>query len=129
MKRETQHLRGRRKPYVRRHYETDSRGRISGPLEIARYVAHEMFAWPGGYALALILSDGAALCPSCIVENWREIRADVADDAGIPRIGAGGYTGWHPAGMMHEGETDETVSCDHCGREILNPPEGTGGGE
>lgn len=34
------------------------------------------YAWPGGYPLSIIFSDGFAICPDCARKNWREIVAD-----------------------------------------------------
>jgi hypothetical protein len=30
----------------------------------------QKYAWPGGYPLSAITSDGAALCMECVRENW-----------------------------------------------------------
>lgn len=76
------------------------------------FVARERFAWPGGYALFLIMTDGAALCADCVRENFRSIAREA-------RVAHG--TGWKPAGWSHVGETDSLTACEHCGRIIFDP--------
>ena len=31
------------------------------------------YAWPGGYELAYIATDGALLCNDCVKSNWAEV--------------------------------------------------------
>ncbi len=78
----------------------------------AKFVARERHAWPGGYALGLVMGDGEMLCPECVRENWREVvQAHLwADDGGDPC--------WVPLGITHTGETDDDLFCAHCERRI-----------
>ena len=40
-------------------------------LRRVRAMARERYAWPGGYALALVTTDGGILCPDCVrAEYW-----------------------------------------------------------
>lgn len=73
-----------------------------------------LFAWPGGYAGAFLLSDGELLCPECAKENARQI---------IAAIRARDSSGWRAVGVTWEHETDETETCAHCARELLNARE------
>lgn len=75
------------------------------PMGAARLVRRERYAWPGGYALALVLDDGAQLCPDCVAKEW-----DLICSAHRHKS----RDGWRPAGYaVHEApETDE--HCDHC---------------
>lgn len=79
------------------------------PMGAARYVRMERYAWPGGYATALLTSDGGLLCPDCVASEWPQIaysnRHKLRD-------------GWRPAGIISESETDDSAVCDHCGRVI-----------
>ena len=76
----------------------------------AKLVARDRYAWPGGYAMALITSDGGELCPDCVRAEFRQIIwSHLTNETG---------SGWHPAGITHDGETDDDLICDHCGREI-----------
>ena len=79
----------------------------------AKFVAREKYAWPGGYALALVMADGEMLCPGCIRTSWREIvQAHLwADNRGDPA--------WTPIGVMHSGESDEELQCAHCSNAII----------
>ena len=84
------------------------------PMAAARMVRRDRYAWPGGYAMMLLTVDGGALCPDCTRANWHEICSAnySADDSG-----------WHPAGIISECETDGTVTCDHCNVDTINPQE------
>lgn len=75
----------------------------------ARYVRRERYAWPGGYALALIMADGGALCPDCVEANFSQI--SYSHRHGI-------RDGWKPLGVECEANVDGACTCDHCGREI-----------
>lgn len=51
------------------------------PMGAARFVRRERYAWPGGYELALIMSDGALLCADCVRENFCNISATACRSA------------------------------------------------
>lgn len=63
-------------------------------------------AWPGGYPLSLITSDGACLCPECGRKDWRLIC-----EATIKPAWSG--TGWGIVAVeiLWEGGNH----CDQCG--------------
>lgn len=66
------------------------------------------YAWPGGYALVVILADGEALHPDCARNNW----ADIA------RSTLGQYhNGWAAAGVDIHFEGPD-LYCAHCGDPI-----------
>lgn len=48
--------------------------RTDHPMGAARYVRRERYAWPGGYALALIMDDACA-CDHCGREVWSKDHA------------------------------------------------------
>lgn len=83
--------------------------RTDHPMGAARYVRRERYAWPGGYALALVTTDGATLCPDCVASEFPQI-------AHAHR--AGTNDGWRPAGIACAADSDDECVCDHCGREI-----------
>lgn len=62
-------------------------------------------AWPGGYTRVLIMSDGGTLCRACALENVEEIRGSTGGD------------GWCAFGVDCL-EGGDTVTCDHCYREV-----------
>ena len=84
------------------------------PIDQARQVARDKYAWPGGYQLAVVTTDGGILCPECVRAEWFNIadsdRREIDD-------------GWRPMGadIVHEGE--ETQYCDHCNRQLNNEEE------
>ena len=78
-------------------------------LQAAKKVAREKYAWPGGYALFCVTSDGACLCPACVRAEWRSVCYET-----MHRLSGG----WQIAGADHAGNSDETETCDHCGEEI-----------
>ena len=67
------------------------------------------YAWPGGYPVYLVTSDGAALCPDCVRSEVRLI-VDAArtDDRSC---------GWYPMGADINYE-DPDLYCDHCSQRI-----------
>lgn len=63
------------------------------------------YAWPGGYPLSAITTDGAALCMECVRKNWR----NVAQETLHPSWSCG----WGVAAVdiLWEGGN----CCDNCG--------------
>lgn len=59
------------------------------------------YAWPGGYPICYVDSDGFALCPDCTNEIWTRFH----------------YVWEMPTEYFihYEGQP---VSCEYCGREI-----------
>ena len=66
------------------------------------------YAWPGGYPLYLICSDGAALCFKCAKKETRNIFESIANKS---------RDGWRVVGcdINHE---DNDLTCDHCSKDI-----------
>ena len=66
------------------------------------------YAWPGGYSVLAIMSDGDVLCPDCVRENLRIIAESTAGDF---------RDGWaFAAADVHwEGPSE---FCAHCGKEL-----------
>ena len=85
----------------------------SRPMAAARMVRRDRYAWPGGYAMMLVTTDGGALCPACVAANFSQI----SDSNRTNWRGSG----WHPSGIILECETDGTVTCDNCNTETINP--------
>lgn len=82
---------------------------IAGRLAAAKHVARNAYAWPGGYPLALIMSDGECLCPDCIKSEWRNIVDSTLRDT---------PDGWRAAGVFCTADTDDSVTCAHCGADL-----------
>lgn len=66
-------------------------------------VARHKFAWPGGYAMVLVMADGAVLCADCVRENAALIARSTRD----PKS----RTGWEASGVS-------TVECCEPGDEF-----------
>ena len=72
------------------------------------------YAWPGGYPLLYLFTDGGVICPACANENIEEI--DAAIRAGnLPH--SSGCGGWAICGVEPHYEGEPEI-CDHCGCEI-----------
>lgn len=66
------------------------------------------YAWPGGYPVYYITTDGLAICPACAEANKNEIiRAIVNRDD----------NGWCATGYDVNWE-DDHLYCDHCSKRI-----------
>ncbi len=83
------------------------------PAEILRSVRHfarEKYAWPGGYPMILIMSDGEVLCADCARNEYRLIsQATRANDRG----------GWAAAAVDIHWEGPPEY-CAHCNVGILS---------
>lgn len=66
------------------------------------------YAWPGGYPLFFVLSDGAALCFKCAKKEWREIVTEHLNPT---------QSGWGVVSCEVNWE-DESCHCDHCWEKI-----------
>ena len=68
----------------------------------------EPYAWPGGYPIYTVMSDGELLCPECARENFRQIVADTN-----ARYGGS----WRAAGadIKYEGPDEQ---CAHCSKPL-----------
>lgn len=68
----------------------------------------EPYAWPGGYPLYIVMSDGAALCTDCAKKELGLIAAATSQ---------GYQDGWKAEGVDINWE-DTELYCDHCGNHI-----------
>jgi hypothetical protein len=67
------------------------------------------YAWPGGYPIYFVTSDGAALSFGAVRAEWRNVvDAHLRNDKGC---------GWHIAGADINWE-DSDLYCDHTGERI-----------
>jgi len=88
-----------------RHYrEIDNMHQLKACLRAGEY------AWPGGYACFFITNDGVALSFEAVMDNYEEICHDM--------IHEWKDTGWYIAAMECIANCDESVFCDHTGKEI-----------
>jgi hypothetical protein len=77
----------------------------SSSLRLADQLVDSPYAWPGGYPLFAITSDGAALCRHCCKAERASIGTTTGGD------------GWHIVALeINWG--DDCLFCDHCGSRI-----------
>lgn len=77
-----------------------------------RQIIRDKYAWPGGYALYGVTSDGAALCCDCMRAEYRLIacarKYNLRD-------------GWRVDAVSNTSECDEFLACDQCGEVLFDP--------
>lgn len=78
-------------------------------LQQIKRAIRDKYAWPGGYPMYLIMSDGGCLCMECARKEWRLICRAMM----FPHYGGG----WTAEGAEINWEDNE-LRCDHCGTEI-----------
>jgi hypothetical protein len=77
-------------------------------LADVKQAIRQPYAWPGGYPLFVVMSDGEALSIAAAKEQWREIvRATLQRDR----------SGWQAAGVDINWE-DAKLYCAHTGQRI-----------
>ncbi len=66
------------------------------------------FAWPGGYPMFYVFTDGGVICPACLNANIDQI-----DEANRGGRCCNSHGGWavDACGVNWE---DECMYCDHC---------------
>jgi hypothetical protein len=81
-------------------------------LDAVRYAARNRYAWPGGYPLVVVMSDGECLCTSCTRKQWRQIVRNT-----LSSIRKGADVSWIAAGADVNWENPD-LYCAHCGDRI-----------
>lgn len=76
------------------------------PEQLAREIIACPFSWPGGYERWAVTDDGGLLCRTCCEEELPTIIESYPGD------------GWHIVGTMAACDTDEALTCDHCGTDL-----------
>ena len=66
------------------------------------------YAWPGGYPLFAITTDGGCLCHKCVKDNYRIIRESQRDDS---------RDGWQVDAVDVNWESTD-LYCDNCDQAI-----------
>jgi hypothetical protein len=78
---------------------------VSTVSDFRRAVRFGPYAWPGGYDIFAITSDGGVLCAKCMNAERRLI---------IDSIATKRNDGWQVAAIGTTADTDDEVRCDHC---------------
>lgn len=75
----------------------------------------DVYAWPGGYELVAITSDGALLCMNCCKENFSSI---------VDNMKNGHNTGWRIDAITYEAVSPDCApeethcNCAQCNKEF-----------
>lgn len=73
-------------------------------LREVKRVIREPYAFPGGYAVRLMMHDSEVLCATCTRDNFKAIvRSTLADDR----------DGWQASGAFVHWE-GQPIACAHC---------------
>lgn len=76
------------------------------PMGAARLVRRDVYAWPGGYEMALVTTDAALLCHTCVEGNFASVSWEHRNETN---------GGWRPAGYTLIEEPGDAY-CDHCSK-------------
>ncbi len=98
---------------VRAIYQGAQSCTIGNTLEL-RAALRQPYAWPGGYELFAITSDGGCLCFDCVRAAYRSVSYSMR---------AGINDGWRVMAIEGAGNCDGPIDCEHCGREIVGAGE------
>lgn len=82
---------------------------VVGTVQVRAALRSGGFAWPGGYALFFITSDGAVLSFQAVKENLRQVLDSVLHNS---------RDGWRVVGIDSTETAEEPVTCDHTGKPI-----------
>jgi len=81
---------------------------IKEKMKHIKYAIRRKYAWPGGYPLYLVMSDGEGMCIDCGRSNYRLIARETVD---------GTRGGWRAAAAAINWE-DTNLICCHCNKRI-----------
>ena len=71
--------------------------------------AKDYFAWPGGYEIFVITTDGGVICYKCVRENYRLMLESLRDDM---------RDGWQIEVIDTAESCEGSTLCDNCYREL-----------
>ena len=81
---------------------------IKKVLADVKRAAREKYAWPGGYPLFIVMTDGEALCVTCARKEYKLIAASTR---------SGSRDGWEAGGVDINYE-DSELFCANCNNQI-----------
>lgn len=74
------------------------------------------YAWPGGYQMAFITSDGALLCFACVKEELYNVTHSIRNNCDDSwRVTA--------CDIVHDYESETGEHCAHCNKQLAEPTE------
>ena len=83
-------------------------GNIGNVSQLKATLRNGAYAWPGGYPLFFITSDGAPLCFDCARSEFRSVAESIRDELS---------DGWRIVACDINYE-DDSCFCDHCNEKI-----------
>jgi hypothetical protein len=83
---------------------------ITNTIQV-RAAIRAKFAWPGGYELFFITSDGGCLCMDCARKEYRQISWSIRNNCS---------DGWKVTGTECSANCDGPLNCDHCNYELIS---------
>ena len=97
-----------KRPALRPNYQR-IRCDVENNSHAIRAAIRQKFAWPGGYALFGICSDGGVLCADCMRREYRQVAHSVRHKVN---------DGWQVCLIDCAANVDTRTDCDHCGKNI-----------
>jgi len=94
-------------PPLRQNFKTTHRD-IATVADLKATLRSGQYAWPGGYPLYFITSDGAALSFEAVRDEFRNVMDSIQNDI---------RDGWKVVGCQVNYEDGE-LTCDHTGKPI-----------
>jgi hypothetical protein len=82
--------------------------KVDDTMKAVKHFIRNKFAWPGGYPMYLIMSDGEPMCHSCAKGNFKLIARATRD---------GSRDGWAAAAVDINWEDPQCICC-HCNERI-----------
>lgn len=87
---------------------------INNTEHFRKALGNGAYAWPGGYDVAFITSDGAVLCHECAKNNEREISEAIEYRTS---------NGWRVFAVESTDSWDTGETCAHCTKHLGPEPE------
>jgi hypothetical protein len=88
--------------------------RINSVADFRRAINMGPYAWPGGYEIVMVTSDGRLLCSSCVRKEMRNIIFSIVDKVD---------DGWRVVGAETLECYETYTQCDHCNIVLINEEE------
>ena len=77
-------------------------------IEVMKKLVNDKYAWPGGYPMYLVMSDGEPMCCDCAIKEWNRIQESTVNHD---------KDGW-AAECVDINYEDPECYCCHCNKKI-----------
>lgn len=75
-------------------------------INALKYAVRNKYAWPGGYEIVGVTTDGGLLCSKCMSDNYKLILADIRSNDT--------RSGWCLAATTTTADFENHEQCDNC---------------